>query len=306
MAVLVTGGAGFVGAATVAALEAAGREVLVLDDLSTGRSERVRGVPLVIGDVRDAPLVARAMAGASAVVHLAARSSVPGSFDDPVGCHAVNDEGTAVVLEAAWQAGVHRVVMASSSAVYGDGAPAHEDRALDPRSPYAASKAAMEAQGRVYGHRGMAVTTLRYFNVYGPGQPAGPDGAVIARFLEALAAGRALPLEGSGRQGRDFVHVRDVARANLAALGGPGGTFNVGTGVLTSIVTLAERLCDLTGAVPHLRRLPGREAEVRASVAVTALAEAGLGWRASTSLEEGLTELVEAWRSDGLARAPAS
>lgn len=292
MAVLVTGGAGFVGAATVAALRSAGRAVIVLDDLSTGRAERIRGVPLLIGDVRDPGLVSRAVQGAEAVLHLAARSSVPGSFSDPVGCHAVNDEGTAVVLEAAWQAGVHRVVLASSSAVYGHGSPAREDRILDPCSPYASSKAAMEAQGRVYAHRGLAVTALRYFNVYGPGQPAGPDGAVIPRFLEALAAGRPLPIEGNGRQARDFVHVSDVARANLAALGCGGGTYNVGTGVQTAVVALAERLSGLAGVPTRLERLPGREVEVRQSVAEVGLAALELGWTASVVLDDGLKALV--------------
>ncbi len=292
MAVLVTGGAGFVGGATVAALQAAGRAVVVLDDLSTGRAERVRGVPLLIGDVRDEGLVSRAVQGAEAVLHLAARSSVPGSFTDPVGCHAVNDEGTAVVLEAAWQAGVPRVVLASSSAVYGEGAPAAEQAPLDPRSPYAASKAAMEAQGRVYAHRGLAVTALRYFNVYGPGQTAGLDGAVIARFLAALGGGRALPVEGSGRQTRDFVHVRDVARANVVALAKGGGTFNVGTGVRTSIVALAEQLSALAGVTTRLERCPGRESELVASVADTGLATQELGWTAEIALAAGLEELV--------------
>jgi nucleoside-diphosphate-sugar epimerase len=292
MVVLVTGGAGFVGAATVALLRSVGREVLVLDDLSTGRAERVRGVPLLIGDVRDEGLVTRAVQGADAVLHLAARSSVPGSFADPVGCHAVNDEGTAVVLEAAWQAGVHRVVLASSSAVYGELSPAREDRPLDPRSPYAASKAAMEAQGQVYRHRGMAVTSLRYFNVYGPGQPSGPLGAVIPRFIKALQRGCPLPMEGSGRQGRDFVHVHDVARANLGALNAPSGIFNIGTGVLTTVVALAEQISSLAGVPIRIQRLPGREAEVLASVACVTLAAQALGWRSETTLTQGLTALI--------------
>ena len=280
------------GAATVAALRAAGREVVVLDDLSTGRAERVRGVPLVIGDVRDESLVARTLQGVDAVLHLAARSSVPGSFADPVGCHAVNDEGTAVVLEAAWQVGVHRVVLASSSAVYGKRTPAREDCPRDPCSPYAASKAAMEAQGRVYGHRGLGVTVLRYFNVYGPGQAAGPDGPVVPCFLRALAEGAPLPIEGTGRQGRDFVHVEDVARANLAALRCAGGTYNVGTGVLTSVVELAERLSELAGVPTRLVRLPGREVEVHESVAEVDLAARELKWRATVGLDAGLEALL--------------
>ncbi len=303
MAVLVTGGAGFVGAATVAALRWAGHEVVVLDDLSTGRADRVRDVPLVIGDVRDEALVAQTLQGVDAVLHLAARSSVPGSFADPVGCHAVNDEGTAVVLEAAWQVGVHRVVLASSSAVYGKATLAREDCPLDPCSPYAASKAAMEAQGRVYAHRGLAVTVLRYFNVYGPGQAAGPDGAVVPRFLRALAGGHPLPIEGSGRQGRDFVHVHDVARANLAALVCPGGTYNVGTGVLTSVVGLAERLTALAGVPTRLAHLPGREVEVFQSVADVGLASRELAWRSSVALDAGLKALVTDLRPEAQRQA---
>jgi len=292
LTLLITGGAGFIGAATAALFERSGHDVVVLDDLSNGRAERIRGIPLVVGDVRDTRLVQQVMTGADAVLHLAARSSVPWSFADPVGCHAVNDEGTAAVLEAAWQAGVPRVVLASSSAVYGHRCPAREPDPLDPRSPYASSKAAMEAQGRVYGHRGLAVTVLRYFNVYGPDACGTSDGAVVARFLAALQQSDPLPIEGTGRQGRDFVHVDDVARANLAALAAAPGTYNVGTGVSTSISELAQRFCDLAGVGLRVRHLPAREVELERSRADPELATRRLGFTARVDLQTGLAGLL--------------
>ncbi len=292
MRTLITGGAGFIGGATASLMRQAGHEVVVLDDLSSGRSERAAGCPLVVGDVRDTDLVERVIGGVDAVLHLAARSSVPGSFRDPVGCHAVNDEGTAVVLESAWQAGVPRVVLASSSAVYGHRSPARETDPLDPRSPYAASKAAMEAQGRVYRHRGLAVTALRYFNVYGPDPWGATDGAVVASFLEAVRRGRPLPIEGTGHQGRDFIHVDDVARANLVALTGEPGTYNVGTGTLTSVRGLAERMCALAGVALRVLHLPAREIELERSLADPERALRRLGFSSTVPLEEGLEDVL--------------
>ncbi len=283
MKVLVTGGAGFIGAHTVRALLEAGHEVRVVDDLSTGRPEAV-DVPLVRGDVRDQVTVWRALQGMDAVVHLAARSSVPASFRDPVAVESVNDLGSASILDCVWRTGVRKVVLASSAAVYGEGEPIDEATPSTPRSPYAASKVAMEALGRVYRQRGCQVATLRYFNVYGPGQRDG----VVQHFLSAL--GGALPVHGDGQQSRDFVHVSDVARANVMALDW-NTEVNIASGGGTSISELAELLADLAGEPDRRCQLPVRELDPACCTGNISRARS-LGWSPSIDLATGLRELL--------------
>lgn len=215
---------------------------------------------------------------------------MPESFADPLRYEGVNDGGTACILDAAWSAGVRRVVLAGSAAVYGEGGerPLREEDPFDPRSPYAASKVAMEALGRVYAHRGMALTILRYFNVYGPGSTSQ---AVVPRFVRRATAGLPLEIEGDGHQLRDFVHVDDVARANVLALYGQAGTINIGSGVGRSILELGQRVrahhvrCEL-------RFVPAREQELRKSVADIRRAQDLLGWVPRIELEEGLVRLL--------------
>ncbi|MEE2752120.1 MAG: NAD-dependent epimerase/dehydratase family protein [Myxococcota bacterium] len=290
MRVLVTGGAGFVGSVTVAALRESGHDVVVLDDLSTGRADRVGDATLVVGDVRDKEIVRESMSDVQAIVHLAGRSSVWESFLDPLLCHSVNAWGTEVLLDAALRLGVQRVVLASSAAVYGVGGGrlSHEDDAPDPRSPYAASKVGMEATARVYGLQGLRVSVLRYFNVYGHPRVDDPSGGVVARFLSAFERGEAMPLEGTGLQGRDFVHVRDVARANVLALGGPVDTYTVGTGRLTTIRDLGLLIGAVSGRPVRFDTLPSRAGDVDRSVADISKIERRLGWSPRLTLEEGL------------------
>ena len=288
MKVLVTGGAGFIGAHTVRALLRAGHEVRVVDDLSTGRAELL-DVPLVRGDVRDQVTVWRAMQGMDAVVHLAARSSVPASFRDPVGVESVNDLGSASILDCVWRTGVRKVVLASSAAVYGEGSPIGEATPSTPRSPYAASKVAMEALGRVYRQRGCQVATLRYFNVYGPGQRDG----VVHRFLTSLGA--ALPVHGDGQQSRDFVHVSDVARANVLALGW-NTEVNIASGRGTRIGELAAMLADLTGQPDRRCHLPARELDPTCCTGDISRARS-LGWSPRIGLTSGLRALLLARRA---------
>jgi UDP-glucose 4-epimerase len=231
MRILLTGGAGFIGSHTTTALLAAGHESLVLDDLSTGSAANLPdGVPLQHADVRDHEAVQAAFAAfrPHAVLHLAALVSVPRSIEEPQLAHDINLGGLAVTLEAARRSAAQRFVFASSAAVYGPRPrlPSHEDDLLDPVSPYAAQKAAAELIGRAYrAAYGLETVALRYFNVYGEGQRADDAYAgVIARFRRTLIAGERATISGDGSQSRDFIHVADVARANIAALCGDDPT----------------------------------------------------------------------------------
>lgn len=226
MKVLVTGGAGFIGANVVRALVHSGTatEVVVVDDLSTGSRANLDGVgaELRVGSVLDPELLGDALEGVSAVVHLAARPSVPRSLQDPLASHTANATGTLHVLEAIRQAGGPYTVVASSSSVYGANPtlPKHEDLVPDPVSPYAASKLATEGYARAYAACfGLPVLTLRFFNVFGPLQPAEHAyAAVIPAFVCAALAGRPLPVYGDGRQTRDFTYVGSVAAVVVDAL----------------------------------------------------------------------------------------
>src|SRR5262249_34134340 len=197
-------------------------EVVVIDDLSTGQAANVAGCTLVVGSVLDSMLLERVMPGADAVVHLAAAASVPGSLSDPVGCDQIHVGGTVRVLEAARRAGCRNVVLASSSAVYGDGTTVVKDEQTPPEpvTPYAVSKFAAERYAAAYARCfDMHVLVLRLFNAYGPGQSVGREnGGVIARFLHAARAGEPLPGYGDGRHVRDFVFVGTVAEVVAEAV----------------------------------------------------------------------------------------
>lgn len=300
---LVTGGAGFIGGHTVAALMEGGAAVRVLDDLSTGDARRVEGAELVVGDVADPDAVARAMRGVTHVIHLAAKVSVPASWDDPVGFEHINGGGFVCVLRAARAAGVGRVVYASSCAVYGSlpGLPKREGDPVAPESPYAATKLANEAWASAYSRAsGVSVVGLRYFNVFGPGQdPRGPYGAVIPRFVEAALSGAALTVFGDGEQGRDFVSVHDVARANVSACHAVdvgGRTFNIGSGRMMTINELIRVVGEVVGVTPERISLPAREGDVRLSMADISAAQAALAWAPRADFGVALAQTVASFR----------
>ncbi|MBT7123815.1 MAG: NAD-dependent epimerase/dehydratase family protein, partial [Gemmatimonadales bacterium] len=214
MKVLITGGAGFIGANLVRALsDGPDNDIVVLDDLSFGFRSNLDGldVAFVEGSILDEDLLATAMEGVSSVVHLAARSSVPRSIAHPMAAHEDNTTGTVRVLEAARAQGDVQVIVASSSSVYGanDTLPKHEGLAARPVSPYAASKLATEAYTLAWGHSyDMPVLALRFFNVFGPLQPPlHTYAAVIPAFLSAAMQGQPLPVHGDGTQCRDFTYV---------------------------------------------------------------------------------------------------
>lgn len=307
--VLVTGGAGFIGSHLVEGLLARGVAVRVLDDFSTGRRDNLAAVQrhpdlrILHGDIRDAQTVARALEGVQVVFHLAAFVSVPGSIEDPLTCVDINERGTAVVLEAARQAGVQRVVLASSAAVYGDHTqqPLHE--ALPPRalSPYAASKVAGEALAQAYTRMGLPTVALRFFNVYGPRQrPDSPYAAAVAVFVERLRRGQAPTIYGDGRQTRDFVFVADVVDALLAAAHAPtdaaGRAYNVCTGQAVTLLDLLAELYRYFPKAPLPDFAPPRPGDIRHSVGDPTLAAQVLRFRARVSLAQGLRRMLRATR----------
>ena len=305
MRILLTGGAGFIGGHTAEALAAAGHEAVVLDDLSTGLAENLPpNIPLLRADIRDSAAVTAFFTRfrPEAVLHLAALASVPRSIAEPLTAHAVNLDGLALTLDAARQAGVRRFVFASSAAVYGPNPrlPSHEDDPLDPVSPYAAQKAAGELIARAYRAAfGLETVALRYFNVYGERQRADDAYAgVIARFAEALAAGSATAISGDGSQSRDFIHVADVARANLAALCGPDpgpAPINIGSGEALSVRRLHTLIAALLGARDDPAFTPDRPGDVLHSCAAIERMRSALGVEPCISIEQGLARLI-AWQ----------
>ena len=311
---LVTGGAGFIGSNLVHDLVRDGHAVRVLDNLATGRWENLDGagdVELVHGDVRDPDAVAKAMAGVEVAYHLAALPSVQRSVGDPRASHAVNVDGTLNVLLAARDAGVRRVVYASSSSVYGDTPelPKHEGMPCTPRSPYAASKLAGEAYCRAFAAvYPLETVALRFFNVFGPRQdPASPYAAVIPRFVTRALAGQPPEVRGDGRQTRDFTYVANAVRAlRLAAVAGraaSGQAVNVGCGERTSLLDLLALIGELLGRRVEAVFAPPRPGDVRDSQASVDLARELLGYEPAVRLREGLAATVE-WFGAARARRP--
>lgn len=310
MKALVTGGAGFIGSHLVEALGRRGVRTVVLDDLSSGTRANLAGagaeIEFLEGSVTDPAAVRHAVAGCTWVFHLAALVSVPQSVAHPMESHRRNVLGTLEVLEAARAAGVRRLVLASSSAVYGDSLePAQrEDQPPRPLSPYALQKFTAEQYGRLF-HRlyGLETVALRFFNVFGPRQAAdSPYSGVIARFCRCFLAGEPPRIFGDGRQSRDFVYVTDVVAANLAAAMAPaarvsGRTFNIGTGRSRTLLELVEALQKLTGRALDPRFEAARPGDIRHSCPDLAAAHTALDWRAEVSWEEGLARTLEFYRA---------
>ena len=308
--VAVTGGAGFIGHHLVAALVARGDAVTVIDDLSTGRVDRLAGhgsrVRLVRASVLDTAALDDALAGAEVVFHLAAIASVAQSFDEPERVDAVNVGGTIRVAEGAARAGAERVILASSSAVYGTSArlPCSEDQRADPVSPYGAGKLAAEHYLHALGRdRGFATVALRLFNVFGPGQDPGSEyAAVVPRFITAVLAGDQPVINGSGEISRDYIPVEDVVRAGLLAASpdAPSGiTCNIATGRRTSLFDLVALVAAAVGteAVPVIG--PERPGDIQHSVADVTRAREALGFTAATPLDMAMRETVAWFRAAG-------
>lgn len=295
--VLVTGGAGFIGSAVVRSLAADGTDVIAIDDLSSGSPENLpAGSQLIQLDITDASVIeAIASARPDVVVHAAAQVSVVRSVADPERDYAVNVRGTENVIAGARAAGCRRLVFVSSGgAVYGEADGAAEDTAPAPTSPYGRNK--LLAEGLVAAS-GVSHANARLANVYGPGQQAGLEGGVVAIFMTAAKRRATVSIYGDGSQSRDFVFVEDVVDALRAlATSDQSGTWNVGTGVATSVHDLLATVEQVVGhAVPHEHR-PARAGEViRSRLSVERIA-ADLGWRPSTSLPAGLAAILSGQR----------
>ena len=298
--VLVTGGAGFIGSHLVDALLARGAEVRVLDDLSTGSLRnlaRVEGkIDFRRADIRDPEACREATRGVAYVFHQAALGSVPRSLEDPGTTIDVNVAGTARIFAAARDAGVRRVVFASSSSVYGDSdrLPKREGEEGRPLSPYALSKQMDEGLAGTFQRCfGMEIVGLRYFNVYGPRQdPNGAYAAVIPRFFKAYLGGEAPLIFGDGQQSRDFTYVDDAVSANLLAAGADAGccgrAYNVAGGRGTNLLELARLVGESVGAPRTPQHGPPRAGDVRHSLADLSLVRSSIGYSPEFDLPEGL------------------
>jgi nucleoside-diphosphate-sugar epimerase len=304
-AVLVTGGAGFIGSHLVRALLARGDRVRVLDNFSTGKDENLSGLagPLEIlrGDLRDPACVRGAVQEIDTIFHQAAFVSVPKSMQEPQTCFEINVQGTLNLLEGARKANTKQVVLASSAAVYGESQrlPLVEQTDLQTLSPYAASKQVSEVYAGVYARAyGLPVIALRYFNVYGPRQSPDSDyAAAIPIFIRRMLDDEAPTVYGDGYQRRDFVYVKDVVRANLLAAEAPeaaGQAFNVCSGKETSLIDLLEVLAEVLPGSPPPQFAPPRSGDIYRSLGDPSLAVRTLGFTAETSLADGLAETV-AW-----------
>jgi nucleoside-diphosphate-sugar epimerase len=302
---LVTGGAGFIGSHLVEALLARGRRVRVLDDLSSGRREFLPADPaldLVVGDLRDPEALRRALAGVDVVFHQAALRSVPRSVEDPLAYHDVNATGTMRLLLAARDAGVRRLVFASSSSVYGDQPvlPLHEEMRPEPVSPYGASKLIGEHYCANFArHYGLETVSLRYFNVFGPRQdPLSEYAAVIARFIQAARRGKPLEIHGDGKQTRDFTFIANVVEANLLAADAPrlaGDVFNVACGSRLSVLDIAASLEAILGQPLARRHTPARPGDVRDTLADVSRARERMAYVPRVDFAEGLQRTVAAF-----------
>jgi UDP-glucose 4-epimerase len=307
MRALVTGGAGFIGSHVVDALVARGDEVVVLDDLSTGRRQNLDpalagGAVLVEGSITDEEAVADAFTRGrpELVFHLAAQIDVRRSVAEPAFDLGINVGGTIRLLERGREAGIDRFVFASTGgAIYGEGdgreLPFTESAECRPDAPYGQSKYAAEGYLGLYRRLyGLGTVVLRLGNVFGPRQDPLGEAGVVAIFCSAALERRQPTVFGDGHQTRDYVYVGDVADAFLAAAAGDGaGPYNIGTGIETSVIDLGDEIARVSGSAFEPEFAPSRLGEVQRTVVDPALAERELGWAPSHDLRQGLENTLE-------------
>ncbi len=304
---MVTGGAGFIGSNIVKLLIEEGYDVTVLDNLMSGYRQNLdefAAVRFVVGDVRDASLVAAEMEGVEVVFHLAASVGNTRSIEHPVEDSEVNIIGTLRVLEAARRAGVRKIVCSSSAAIFGElkHLPIREDHPVEPDTPYGVSKLAEEKQCLVYAKLyDLEAVCLRYFNVYGINQRYDAYGNVIPIFAHRMLRREPLTIYGDGEQTRDFVNVRDVAQANLLAARAEGlsGAFNIASGEAVTVNALIELMREASGITFSVEHGPPRRGDVRHSRADITAAQESLGYQPQVGLREGLNDYM-AWARTAL------
>ena len=302
--ILVTGGAGFIGSHLCDALLAAGYSVRVVDNLSTGQRDNLPlddpRLQLIEGDVADAALMRRAVTGCQAVAHLAAVASVQASVDDPVSTHQSNFIGTLNLCEAMREAGVKRVLFASSAAIYGnngEGVAVTEDTAKAPLTPYAADKLASEHYLDFYRREhGFTPAIFRFFNIYGPRQdPSSPYSGVISIFTERALAGRPITVFGDGEQTRDFFYVADLVPLLIQGLTGTkvaSEAVNVGHSQSVSLNQLLAAIRQVLGELPEVTYGEARPGDIRHSRADNSLLRQRYQLLPATPLAEGLARLL--------------
>lgn len=304
MKILVTGGAGFIGSHIVEHFQGKAEEIRVLDNLRTGYRRNLDGLKhtFIEGSVLDREAVRAAVAGIDYVFHLAAMISVPESMAKPAECAELNTVGTLIVFEEAARAKAKKLVFSSSSAIYGDNptVPKIESMLPEPKSPYAVSKLDGEFYGRIFTTEGrLAVTCLRYFNVFGPRQdPKSAYAAAIPIFIDKALGGQPLTVFGDGEQTRDFIYVKDIVAANayFATQSPETGVFNVGYGARITINDLARGILRLTGSKAEIAHLPERAGDVKHSLAAVDKLRAA-GFKPTGSLDAGLDATVAFFRT---------
>jgi nucleoside-diphosphate-sugar epimerase len=313
---LVTGGAGFIGSNVAEALLRRGDRVRIFDNFSTGRHENLAGLDgaeVVEGDLRSPEQVGRAVAGVEGVFHQAALRSVPRSVDDPVSTNDVNVGGTLNLLMACREAGVRRVVYASSSSAYGDDPtlPKVETLPANPISPYAVSKLAAEHYCRTFARLyGLETVSLRYFNVFGPRQnPESKYSAVIPRFLQLALQDQPLEIHGDGEQSRDFTYIDNVVQGNLRSMDTPGVSgevFNIACGTRHSLLTIAQAIeAFLERELPR-QHTPPRPGDVKHTLADISKAERLLDYRPEVDFADGIRRTCEYFVARFGGEAPAA
>ena len=305
---LVTGGAGFIGSHIAEGLVRRGDTVRIVDNLSTGKRRNLSGplerVEFIEGDLNDAQVAERVVAGVDCIFHQAALPSVPLSIDRPLDTHRDCVTATVTLLDAAQRAGVRRVVYAASSSAYGDQpyASKRESDVPQPLSPYAAAKLAGEFYCQAFYHSfGLETVGLRYFNVFGPRQdPGSAYSAVIPLFITAMLRGERPVVYGDGRQTRDFTYVANIVHGNLLAAqadGVAGMTLNLANGRTTDLLTLLAALNRLLGLSIQPIHEPARVGDVRDSMADITLSQKLLGYETQIDFEQGLARSVDYYRS---------
>lgn len=305
---LVTGGAGFIGSHIVEALLEKGEKVIVVDNFITGKKKNILSVldsiELIEGDIRDKSLMDDLCSRSDIVFHQAALRSVPRSVDDPMSTNDYNITGTLNLLMAAKDAGVKRVVYASSSSAYGNTPelPKKEDQRPLPISPYAVSKLTGEHYCRAFSRTfTLETVSLRYFNVFGPRQdPESKYAAVVPIFARQALEKKPLTVHGSGKQSRDFTYVRNVASANLLAAeakGVSGEVFNIACGNRYSVLDIAGEIMKNTGAKVPLKHLPRRKGDVEHTQANISKARKMLGYKPEVDFHRGMKTTVDSYGS---------
>jgi nucleoside-diphosphate-sugar epimerase len=309
---LVTGGAGFIGSHLVKRLIREGGKIRVVDDLSTGKEERLSsvrsGIEFLKGDLADPAVCNEAVRDVDFVFHQAAIPSVQRSMDDPLGTNQANVVGTVNLLESSRQNGVRRFVYAASSSAYGNSEvlPKEESMVPNPCSFYALQKFIGERYCQLYHDLfGLETVSLRYFNVFGPEQdPDSEYSAVIPKFIDRLLAGKPLVVYGDGEQSRDFTYVENAVQANLLALradGVSGKVFNVGCGQNITLNRMIRVLESIVSIEAHVTYAPARAGDVRHSLADLTLATRYLSYEPVVTVEEGLKRTVDAMKAKAAA-----